>query len=147
MKRYQFPLKGFLQVKIHEENSALAQYADAAAQLSRARHAAVDLKRRLVDEWRKHQETLNTGAATQQLVLQQNGWNYIEQQITQAEAAITQAEDQLEESAVKLKTVQTDRESLENYRRESRRNHITEEERLEQVELDELASRGRSKRY
>ena len=142
MKRYQFPLKGFLQVKVHEENAALAQYAAAAAQLSQARHAAASLKRRLVDEWRQHQETLKSGPATQQLLLQQNGWNYIEQQIEKAEAEVIQAEDQLEDSALKLKSVRTDRESLENYRRESQRSHFTEAERQEQAELDELASRG-----
>ena len=147
MKRFKFPLENILSLRKHDENTVLSKYAEAVANLSKAKSQAISLKKRLTDEWRLHQERLRDSGSSQSMIQQQQGWSFIESQINEAEETIISAENSVEHLAVELKKRRQERESLESYREDGKRAHLLETDRLEQIELDELAGRGIGKRY
>ncbi|MBT5707887.1 MAG: hypothetical protein HOI66_16360 [Verrucomicrobia bacterium] len=147
MKRFQFQLENILNLRKHDENTVLSKYAEAVANLSKSKVQALSLKKRLTDEWRLHQEKLRDSGSSQSMIQQQQGWSFIETQINEAEEAIITAENTVEQLAGQLRERRQERESLESYREDGKRAHILEVDRLEQIELDELAGRGISKRY
>ena len=147
MKRFQFPLENILNLRKHDESSVLSRYAEAVAGLSKAKARATLLKKRLTDEWRDHQEKLQKTGSLRAVIQQQEGWSYIEAHINEAEEAIVQAENEVEQLAEELKERRRERESLESYRMEGKQAHLQKLDRLEQLELDELAGRGIGKRY
>ena len=147
MKRFKFPLENILSLRKHDENTVLSKYAEAVANLSKAKSQAISLKKRLTDEWRLHQERLRDSGSSQSMIQQQQGWSFIESHINEAEETIISAENSVEHLAVELKKRRQERESLESYREDGKRAHLLETDRLEQIELDELAGRGIGKRY
>ena len=147
MKRFQFPLENILSLKRHDENTLLAQYVAAVSELSKAKAHSISLKKRLTDEWRIHQERLQQETVTVSLIQQQSGWKFIEEKIGLSEESIREAETAVARLGEELKLRRQARESLESYRAQGEFAHRAEVERLEQIELDDLAGQGRRKRY
>ncbi len=140
MKRFQFSLQALLTVRRRQEQTALEQFAQAAA----ARQLAIDrlseVKRECEAAWTLRRERATTGAPAVQLAQLHDYCRVLEQLQKNCERAVKEAQRTVDLKWEKLLAARQAREAVDKFLERQRQRYDRELQREEQKMLDDMVN-------
>lgn len=144
MKPFRFSLEAVATTRRRMEQVALENYAQALLQKQSALTQLEAAQHQLDAAWLKLRQSLTTGTAAAKVKQLRDASRFLEEERTQREAVLTQAERGVSQALQQMLAARQQREAVEKFRGRQRASYDRDVQRDTQKFLDELATQRSS---